>query len=100
MHNSRPACLVSTRSGHVSKSITPVRGSCSRRGAPRSTSGRRQRRSNPSSAITSAIPVRFSDIPSRREHQRDLVDRVTRRAQFNDPVVRAVLRGRALGSRA
>ena len=65
MHNSRPACLVGTRSGHCSKSITPVRGSCSRRGAPRNASGRRHSRPKPSSAITSAIPVRFSVIPSR-----------------------------------
>ena len=65
MHNNKPACLVWTRSGHCSKSITPVRGSCSRLGAPRDCSGRRHSRSNPSSAITSAIPVRFSGIPSR-----------------------------------
>ena len=35
--------------------------------------------------------------PFPREHQRDLVDRVTRRAQLNDPVVRALLPGARLG---
>jgi hypothetical protein len=64
-HNNSPACLVSTRAGHLSKSITPVRSNCSRAGAPRNSSGRRHRRPNPSSAITSAIPVRFSAIPER-----------------------------------
>jgi hypothetical protein len=42
--------------------------------------------------------IQWHALPT--EHQRDLVDRVTRRAQFNDPGVRALLERRALGSRA
>ena len=72
MHNSRPACLVSTRSGHVSKSITPVRGSCSRRG----------RRAAP------LVGARGARILPRRSPPRSRCDSVT------SPPVRAPARSR------
>ncbi len=63
-HSRWPACLVSTRSSPCRVDHAGLR-RCSLRSAPRNCSGRRHSRSSPSSAITSAIPVRFNAIPSR-----------------------------------
>ena len=62
--SSSPARRVSARSGSVVKSRASARAWISRVAPPRSASGRRHSRGSPSSAITSAIPVRFSGVPS------------------------------------
>jgi hypothetical protein len=64
MASSSPASRVSARSGSVVKSSASARAWISRAGPPRSASGRRHIRGSPSAAITSAIPVRFSGVPS------------------------------------
>ena len=74
-----------------------ARGNCSRRGAPRSACGRRQRRPHPSSAITSAIPVRFSAIPSRVSASAISSIECPPAYALDDPGVRALLGGARFG---
>ena len=64
MARNSPASRVSARPGSAAKSAASARAWISRAGPPRSASGRRHIRGSPSAAITSAIPVRFSGVPS------------------------------------
>ena len=74
MHNNRPACLVWTRSGHCSKSITPVRGSCSRVGRAAQLLGAAPQplESFLGDHLGDPGAIHRHSLP--REHQRDLVD--------------------------
>ena len=65
MVSSSPASRVSACAGRSAKSRTSARGWTWRRTrAAAAGSGRRQIRGSPSAAITSAIPVRLSPMPS------------------------------------
>ncbi len=90
-HNNKPACLVSTRSGHVLEvdHAGPRQLLASGRAAQHLRAAPQPLESFLGDHLRDPGAIQRHSLP--REHERDLVDRVTRRAQFNDPVVRAVL---------